>query len=419
MNELDYVEMRSTKEEEPQKFDFNSAVKELLSGKKISGKDGVLAPLVKQLVEAALEAEVESHIANEALSGNKNRRNGYNTKTIKSATDGTFELSTPRDRESTFEPQIVKKHQTTISDEIEERILSMYALGMGYQDISGHVEEIYRISISTATISAITDKIIVKVKEWQSRPLESIYPFVWLDAVHYKVKEDGKYISKAVYTVLGVDMEGKKDILGLYLSESEGANFWLGVLTDLRNRGIDDILIASVDGLKGFPEAIKTIFPKTEVQLCIIHQIRNSLKYVASKNQKEFIKDLKPVYQALSKDSAELELDRLEEKWGDKYPIVISSWRNKWDNLSNYFKYPVEIRKIIYTTNIIESVHRQFRKLTKTKGAFPNDTSLLKLLYMGILNAKKKWTMPIHNWSLTLSQLAIFFEGRLDKELNI
>jgi transposase-like protein len=401
------------------RFDFDLAVKELLSGKKISGKDGVLAPLVKQLVEAALEAEIESHIANDVLSGKSNRRNGYNTKTIKSATDGAFELSTPRDRESTFEPQIVKKHQTTISDEIEERILSMYALGMSYNDISGHIEEIYRISISTATISAITDKIITKVKEWQSRPLESIYPFVWLDAIHYKVKEDGRYISKAVYTVLGVDMGGKKDVLGLYLSESEGANFWLGVLTDLRNRGVDDILIASIDGLRGFPEAIKAIFPQTEIQLCVVHQIRNSLKYVASKNQKEFMKDLKHVYQAVSKEAAELELDRLEEKWGMKYPIVISSWRNKWENLSAYFKYPAEIRKIIYTTNIIESVHRQFRKLTKTKGAFPNDTSLLKLLFMGIENAKKKWTMPVHNWSLTLSQLAIFFEGRLDESLGL
>ena len=401
------------------RFDFDLAVKELLSGKKISGKDGVLAPLVKQLVEAALEAEIESHIANDVLSGKSNRRNGYNTKTIKSATDGAFELSTPRDRESTFEPQIVKKHQTTISDEIEERILSMYALGMSYNDISGHIEEIYRISISTATISAITDKKITRVKEWQSRPLENIYPFVWLDAIHYKVKEDGRYISKAVYTVLGVDMGGKKDVLGLYLSESEGANFWLGVLTDLRNRGVDDILIASIDGLRGFPEAIKAIFPQTEIQLCVVHQIRNSLKYVASKNQKEFMKDLKPVYQAVSKEAAELELDRLEEKWGMKYPIVISSWRNKWENLSAYFKYPAEIRKIIYTTNIIESVHRQFRKLTKTKGAFPNDTSLLKLLFMGIENAKKKWTMPVHNWSLTLSQLAIFFEGRLDESLGL
>jgi transposase-like protein len=378
----------------------------------------VLAPLVKELVEAALEAEIESHIANEVLEGKKNRRNGYNRKTIKS-TDGEFELATPRDREGTFEPQIVKKHQTTISDEIEEKILSMYALGMSYRDIKSHIEEIYQISISSATINAITDKIIPKIKEWQGRPLEKTYPFVFMDAIHYKIKENGIYVSKAVYTILGINLQGKKEILGLYLSESEGANFWLQVLTDLNNRGVKDILIASVDGLKGFPEAINSIFPKTEVQLCVIHQIRNSLKYVASKNQKEFMKDLKKVYKALNKEQAENELDNLEEKWGNKYPIVIKSWRNKWDNLSNYFKYPEDIRKVIYTTNIIESVHRQFRKLTKTKGGFPNENSLLKLLYMGIKNAEKKWTMPIRNWSLTLSQLAIFFEGRLDKELNL
>ena len=401
-----------------EEFDFNKAVKDLLAGKKISGKDGVLAPLIKQLVEAALEAEIESHITDEVIKGKKNRRNGYNKKTIKSS-DGEFELATPRDREGSFEPQIVKKHQTTISDEIEEKILSMYALGMSYNDIANHIEEIYRISLSTATIGTITDKIISKVKEWQQRPLEAVYPFIWLDAIHYKIKENGKYINKAVYTILGVRLDGRKEILGLYLSESEGANFWLQVLTDLNNRGVQDILIASVDGLKGFPEAINTIFPKTEVQLCIVHQIRNSLKYVASKNQKEFMKDLKLVYRAISKEAAELELDRLEEKWKDKYPIVINSWRNKWENLSNYFKYPEPIRKIIYTTNIIESVHRQFRKLTKTKGAFPNENSLLKLLYMGIQNAQKKWTMPIKNWNLTLSQLAIFFEGRLDKALKI
>lgn len=238
-------------------------------------------------------------------------------------------------------------------------------------------------------------------------------------AIHYKVKENGRYGSKAVYTILGVRLDGKKEILGLYLSENEGANFWLQVLTDLNNRGIKDILIASVDGLKGFPEAISAIFPKTEVQLCVVHQIRNSLKYVASKNQKEFAKDLKPVYGALSKEAAETELDRLEEKWGDKYPIVIQSWRNKWENLSKYFRYPADIRRIVYTTNIIESVHRQFRSLTKTKGAFPNENSLLKLLYVGIQNAQKKWTMPIQNWSLTLSQLAIFFEGRLDDALDL
>ena len=401
-----------------EKFDFEKAVKELLAGKKIGGKDGVLAPLVKELVEAALEAEIESHIADEVLKGKRNRRNGYNRKTVKSSS-GEFELATPRDREGSFEPQIVKKHQTTISDEIEEKILSMYALGMSYRDISKHIEEIYQISISTATINTITDKIISKVKEWQARPLERVYPFIFLDAIHYKIKDNGKYVNKAVYTILGINIQGKKEILGLYLSESEGANFWLQVLSDLNNRGVKDILIASVDGLKGFPEAINSIYPNTEVQLCVIHQIRNSLKYVASKNQKEFIKDLKKVYHAVSKEQAETELDRLEEKWGDKYPIVIKSWRNKWDNLSHYFKYPEPIRKVIYTTNIIESVHRQFRKLTKTKGAFPNENSLLKLLYMGIQNAEKKWTMPIRNWNLTLSQLAIFFEGRLDDALNL
>lgn len=246
-----------------------------------------------------------------------------------------------------------------------------------------------------------------------------MYPFVWLDAIHYKIKEDGRYISKAVYTILGVNMEGRKEVLGLYLSENEGANFWLQVLTDLSNRGVEDILIASVDGLSGFPEAINSIFPQTEIQLCIVHQIRNSLKYVASKNQKEFMRDLKRVYRAISKEAAELELDKLDEKWGDKYPIVIKSWRSKWENLSVYFKYPEDIRKVIYTTNTIESVHRQFRKLTKTKGAFPNENSLLKLLYLGIQNASKKWTMPIWDWSLTLSQLAIFFEGRLDKYLEV
>jgi len=400
-------------------FDFNEILEEFKSGKKLTGKDGLLAPLIKQLTEAALEAEIESHIANDVLGGTRNRRNGVNKKTIKGTSDGSFELETPRDRNGTFEPQLVKKHQTTISDEIEEKILSMYGLGMSYRDISTHIEEIYQVSISTATISAVTDKIINKVKEWQARPLEAIYPFVWLDAIHYKIKDGGKYVSKAIYTILGVGMEGKKEILGLYLSENEGANFWLSVLTDLNNRGLQDILIASVDGLKGFPEAIKTIFPQTEVQLCIVHQIRNSLKYVASKDQKEFMKDLKRVYQALTKDIAEEELIKLDEKWGKKYPLVINSWNNKWDNLSVYFKYPPDIRKVIYTTNIIESVHRQFRKLTKTKGAFPNENSLMKLLYMGIQNAQKKWNMPVWNWSLTLSQLAIFFEGRLDSELKI
>ena len=295
----------------------------------------------------------------------------------------------------------------------------MYGRGMSYSDISEHVQEMYGISVSKASINTITDKIIETVKAWQQRPLDSLYPFVWLDAIHYKVRAQGHYESRAVYTVLGLNLEGRKEVLGLYLSESEGANVWLGVLSVLQNRGVEDILIASVDGLTGFPEAIQSIYPKTEVQLCVVHQIRNSLRYVGSKHHKAFMADLKRVYQALNKKAAETALDELDNGWGDKYPIVIQSWRKKWENLSVYFRYPESIRKVIYTTNSIEAVHRQFRKLTKTKGGFPNDNSLLKLLYMGIQNASKKWTMPIHNWNLTLSQLAIFFEGRLDDALDL
>jgi len=398
-----------------EKFDFEEALKALKSGQAITGKDGVLAPLIKQLTEAALEGEIESHIANDVV---PNRRNGKSKKTIKS-TSGNFELETPRDRAGSFEPTLVKKHQTTVSDEIEAKILSMYGLGMSYRDIASHVKELYGIEVSTATISTVTDKIIDEVKQWQQRPLESHYPFVWLDAIHYKIRQNGRYENKAVYTVLALNLEGKKDILGLYLSESEGANFWLSVLTDLQHRGVEDILIASVDGLAGFPEAIKTIFPQTEVQLCIVHQIRNSMRYVGSKNHKEFMADLKPVYRAATLGEAETALDALEDKWGEQYPIVIKSWRGKWDLLSAYFRYPEPIRKIMYTTNAVEAVHRQFRKLTKTKGGFPNDNSLLKLLYMGIQNASKKWTMPVQNWNQALSQLAIFFEGRLDAVLEI
>ena len=398
-----------------QTFDLNEALEQIKAGSKIDGKDGVLAPLIKQLTEAVLQAELESHLTSEI---NKNRKNGKSIKTMKSSV-GEFELDVPRDRNGSYEPQIVKKHQTHMSDNIEQKILSLYALGNSYSQISEHIEEMYGMSFSKATISAVTDKVIPLLKEWQQKPLESVYPFVWLDAIHYKIKDNGRYISKAVYTVLGVGLNGKKEILGLYLSENEGANFWLQVLTDLNNRGVEDILIASIDGLKGFPEAINAIFPNTEIQLCIVHQIRNSIRYVASKNQKEFMKDLKLIYQAISKESAEEALVQLENKWGKKYPIVIQSWKNKWENLSAYFKYPEDIRRIIYTTNIIESIHRQFRKLTKTKGAFPNENSLLKLLYMGIQNANKKWTMPVRNWSLTISQLTIFFEGRLDNQLSI
>ena len=396
-------------------IDVEQFAKDIKAGKSIGGADGALGDLIKQLTEAALAAEIDSHLSQDLST---NRKNGYTSKTMKSD-HGEFRLDVPRDRAGNFEPQIVKKNQTTMTDQIEQKMLSLYALGNSYTQIADHIEEIYGVGFSKATISAVTDKIIPMLQEWKIRPLESIYPFVFLDAIHYKVKEEGRYIAKAFYTVLGVRVDGKKEILGLYLNESEGAKFWLQVLTDLKQRGVQDILIASVDGLKGFPEAINSMFPNTEVQLCVVHQIRNSLKFVASKNQKEFAKELKSVYQAFTKEEAESELDKLEEKWGKKYPVVFQSWRNKWDNLSVYFQYQEDIRRVIYTTNIIESVHRQFRTLTKTKGAFPNDNSLLKLLYMGIQNAQKKWTMPIRNWSLTISQLALHFEGRLDDALNL
>jgi len=396
-------------------FDFDKALKELQAGKDLTGKDGILMPLIKQLTEAAITAELEQYLEN---TDRPNRKNGLGSKTIKTGS-GSFELNAPRDRAGTFEPQLIKKNQTQLTPEVDRKILSLFSHGMSYRDINHHIQDMYGIEVATGTITAITDQLMPELEAWQQRPLNSVYPIVWMDAVHYKVREDGRYISKAIYTLLGLNIDGKKEILGIYLSDNESASYWLSVLTELQNRGLEDILIACIDGLSGFPDAIASIFPKTEIQLCIIHQIRNSLKYVASKNQKAFMTDLKLVYRATSKDAAETALDALEEKWGDTYPIVIKSWRKKWEHLSAYFKYPESIRRIIYTTNAVEAVHRQFRKLTKTKGAFPNENSLLKLLYAGILNATEKWTMPIHNWSQALSQLDIYFEGRLDSALEI
>jgi transposase-like protein len=393
----------------PVEFDFETALRGLRAGQDLHGPQGILTPLIKQLTEAALQGEIEQHLTQEVK---PNRRNGYTRKTIKAAS-GNFELDTPRDRAGTFEPQIIRKNQTYLTDELERKIIALFAQGMSYQAIREYVQDMYGMEVSSGTVNAITDKLLPELKAWQERPLEVIYPLVWLDAIHYKIKENGHFIQKAVYTILGLNIDGKKELLGLYLSETEGARYWLSVLTDLHNRGVKDILIACVDGLTGFPEAISTIYPQTEVQLCIIHQIRNSTKYVASKNQKAFMADLKPVYRASTQAAAEQALDDLDAKWGAQYPMVIRSWRSKWENLSVYFKYPDYVRRAIYTTNAVEAVHRQFRKLTKTKGGFPNENSLLKLLYAGILKASEKWSMPVQNWNLALSQLAIHFDGRL------
>ena len=396
-------------------FDLEAAIKGLREGKDLTGKDGVLTPLIKQLTETALQAELDSHLAEK---GSPNRRNGATPKKVKSPA-GSFELQTPRDRAGTFEPQLVKKHQTHLTDELERKILALFALGTSYQDIRDHIQDLYGIEISNGALNAVTDKLLPELQAWRERDLEPIYPIVWLDAIHYKIKENGRYANKAVYTILGLNIEGKKELLGLYLSDQEGAHHWLSVLTDLHNRGVKDILIACVDGLKGFPEAIASIYPKTEVQHCIIHQIRNSMKYVGSKNQKAFMADLKGVYKAATLNAAELALDELETKWGDKYPMVINSWRSKWPTLSTYFKYPEYVRTAIYTTNAVEAVHRQFRKLTKTKGGFANENSLLKLLYAGILKASERWTHPVQNWNLTLSQLTIHYPDRLDGHISL
>ncbi len=396
-------------------FDLNQALEDLKSGKPINGKDGLLTPLIKQLTEAALKAEQEQHIAQDEQ---PNRKNGFTSKTIKAAS-GSFELDTPRDRASTFEPQFIKKNQTHLTDDLERKILALYAHGNSYQSIREHLKDFYDIDFSNGTLNAITDKLLPELESWRERDLDPVYPIVWLDAIHYKVRENGRYNSKAIYTILALNIEGKKELIGLYLSDAEGAHYWLSVLTDLQNRGVKDILIACVDGLTGFPEAIETIYPETEVQQCIIHQIRNSMKYVASKNQKAFMADLKAVYRASTKNAAETALNDLDAKWGKQYPVVIRSWRKKWDNLSVYFKYPEDVRKAIYTTNAVEAVHRQFRRLTKTKGGFPNENSLLKLLYAGVLNASEKWTHPVQNWNLTLSQLVIHFEDRIEPYLDL
>ena len=405
----------------PADFDFEAfqkeAIRKLKAGTPLSGKDGVMMPLIKRLVEAALKGEVEAHLDAEPPE-TKNRKNGKSSKTMRSDY-GTFELETPRDRNSTFEPELVKKRQTTLGKSLDEKIIALYGLGMSYADIAHHMGEMYGLELSPATLSAITDNILPVVREWQARPLEEVYPFVWMDAIHYKVRDEGKIVSRAVYTILGLNTRGIKDVLGIYISESEGANFWLQVLTDLSNRGVKDILIASIDGLKGFSDAITTIFPNTEVQLCIVHQVRNSLKYVASKDQKAFLKDLKAVYKAATKDLAEQRLTDLDSAWGKKYPIVIKSWRVNWNELSAFFKYPEEIRRIIYTTNVIEGFHRQLRKVSKTKGAFTNETALLKLIYLAVKNIEKKWTQPPRNWGQTVLQLSVFFEGRLKLDLRV
>ncbi|WOK04584.1 IS256 family transposase [Imperialibacter roseus] len=398
------------------KFDYESfkksATQRLKQGDSLLGKEGVFTPLLKEFLEEALSGELDAHLDEEV----PNRKNGKGSKVLKTSL-GNVEIDTPRDRNGTFDPEMVPKRQRTLGVDLDRQILALYARGASYGDISDHLQEMYGLDVSTATISRVTDKILPLVQEWRSRPLESVYPFVWLDAIHYKVRHEGRVLNRAVYCMIGLNQEGYKELLGMYINENEGSKFWLQVLTDLQNRGVEDIFIASIDNLTGFADAIESIFPNTEVQLCVVHQIRNSQKYLSYKDLKAFMKDLKPVYQASTKELAERQLDQLAAVWGSKYPKVIDSWRKNWARLSCYFQYSKEIRRIIYTTNIIEGFYRQIRNVTKSKGAFTSEDALMKLLFLAQENICSKWNRPVHNWNQTLAQLSIIFGDRL--KLNI
>lgn len=383
----------------------------LKSGKPLFGKNGAFAPLIEDIINAVLEGEMDAHMA-EKSPEDGNRRNGHMRKQVRTSV-GEITVSTPRDRDGSFEPQMLKKRETILAENMSDQIIGMYALGAGTREISDWMEETVGTSVSAETISAVTDRVLPELRAWKERPLDEVYAIIWLDAIHYKVKDErGVSTSRAVYNVIGVNRAGKKELLGMYVSHSEGANFWLSVLTDLQNRGMRDTLFACVDGLKGFPEAIRSVFPEATVQLCVIHQIRNSIKYISSKHKKEFMCDLKSVYQAVNKDAADDALERLGEKWGENYPIVIKSWRDNWDNLSAYFQYSAPIRKLIYTTNTVEGYHRQIRKVTKNKGVFPNDQALEKIVYLAYRNISKKWTKPITDWGIIAQQLGIKFGDR-------
>ncbi len=381
----------------------------------------LLKSLFKDTLQTIFEAEMDTHLGYEkhSVEGNNsgNSRNGYSKKTIRSKF-GQTELKIPRDRNGEFKPSIIKRYETT-TNELEDKIIAMYAKGMSTRDIEDHMRDIYGIDVSSTMVSKVTDKILPMIAGWQSRPLERVYPVVFLDAIHFKVRKENRIVNKAAYSVLGINMAGQKEVLGIWVGEHESASFWLGVCNDLKNRGVEDILIACKDNLAGFSEAINAVFPRTEIQLCVIHQIRNSLKYVSYKEQKELISDLKKVYQALTIDEAELAFANFKEKWGKKHAIIIRSWENNWLELTAFFKFPYEIRKMIYTTNVIEGYHRYLRKVTKTKTAYPTDESLIKIVYLATVEASKKWTMPLRDWKTCVSQFAIYFGDRLEPELAV
>lgn len=385
------------------------------SPEEIFGDSGLVKELTKRLVERALEAEMTSHLgyAKHATEGRNqpNSRNGRAQKRVK--TESTeLKIEVPRDRQGTFEPVLVRKRQRRLQG-FDDKVLALYARGMTTREIQGHLAELYGVDVSPALISDVTDSVLEDVQAWQSRSLEPFYPIVYLDAIHLKMRSSGHVQTCAVYVALAINAEGQKELLGLWIGEAEGAKFWLGILSELKNRGVDDILIAAVDGLKGFPEAIEAVFPRTQVQLCIVHMVRNSLRYVSSKHRKALVHDLKLIYRATTRDAAEAALESFALKWDEVSPLISRQWRANWANLSTYFDYPPEIRRVIYTTNAVESVQAQLRKVTKKHGAFPTQDSVRKVLYLALMRASERWTMPIRDWAPALYHFSLAFPGRV------
>ncbi len=379
------------------------------------GEHGLLKQLTKAFVERALQAEMAVHLGhgkNEPIvNSGGNSRNGKSRKTLKGEF-GELPVEIPRDRHGSFEPQLIQKHQTHWPG-FDDKILSLYARGMTVREIQSHLEEMYGTEVSPSLISAVTDAVLDEVKSWQARPLDALYPIVYLDCIHVKVRDSGTVRAKAVYLALGVNLSGEKELLGIWIAQTEGAKFWLQVVTELKNRGVQDIFIACVDGLKGFPEAIEAVFPKTDVQLCIVHLVRYSLNYVSWKLREEVAADLRAIYSAATADDAEIRLSEFEGKWGEAYPPIVQSWRRNWARIIPFFDYPPEIRRVIYTTNAIESVNMSLRKITKNRGSFPSDDAVLKLFYLALINISKKWTMPIRDWKAALNRFTIQFQDRM------
>lgn len=387
-----------------------------MTAEELAGKNGLLKKLTSRFYSKALDAEMDEHLGykknDNAGDNSGNSRNGYTTKTVINDDNDRIEVKVPRDRNSTFEPVIIPKHEKR-TPLFNDQIISMYSFGMSTRDIQRHLQQVYGVTVSPETISNITESVMADVREWQNRPLEKSYPILFLDALRVNSRQDGKNVNKALYVALAINWEGRKEVLGLWLADTEGAKFWMSVLTDIKNRGVEDILIACMDGLTGFPDAVKAVFPDTHIQHCIVHMIRNSTKFVSYKDLKAVCRDLKEVYSAINAESGHEALEEFGKKWNDKYPMIQASWERNWNDLTEFFNYPKDIRRAIYTTNAIESLNFSLRKVTRNKSSFPDDDSIYKVMYLAIKNASTRWTMSIKDWGLAVNQFAILFDGRV------